>query len=52
MSPSGRVLIVTDALRRSRPLDRRTFADVDAGILADGRYTPLPWSERTFTAAW
>ncbi len=51
MSPSGRVLIVTDALR-GRHHSKAQFADVDAGMLADGHYTPLPWSENTFTAAW
>ena len=50
MSPSGQVLIVTD----SQPgiPSRAPFADVDAGMLTDGHYTPLPWSENTFTAAW
>jgi hypothetical protein len=51
MSPSGRVLLVTDALR-GRHHSNAHFADVDAGMLADGHYTPLPWSENTFTAAW
>ncbi len=51
MSPSGRVMIVTDALR-ARHHSNAHFADVDAGMLVDGHYTPLPWSENTFTAAW
>lgn len=51
MSPSGRVLIVTDALR-ARHHSSAPFTDVGAGMLTGGRYTPLPWSERTFTAAW
>jgi hypothetical protein len=51
MSPSGQVLIVTDALR-GRHHSNAHFADVDAGMLADGHYTPLPWSENTLTAAW
>jgi hypothetical protein len=51
MSPSGRVLIVTDLLR-ARHHSTAQFADVDAGMLAGGRYTPLPWSENTLTAAW
>jgi len=51
MSPSGRVLIVTDLLR-ARHHSTAQFADVDAGMLVDGRYTPLPWSENTLTAAW
>ena len=51
MSPSGDVLIVTDSLPGSAT-HWRTFADVDAGMLASGHYTPLPWSENTFTAAW
>jgi hypothetical protein len=50
MSPSGDVLIVTD----SQPgvPSRAPFAAVDAGMLTGGHYTPLPWSENTFTAAW
>ena len=51
MSPTGRVLIVTDAVR-ARHHSRALFADVDAGMLTGGHYTPLPWSENTFTAAW
>ena len=51
MSPSGRVLIVTDLLR-ARHHSTAQYADVDAGMLADGHYTPLPWSENTLTAAW
>jgi WD40-like Beta Propeller Repeat len=51
MSPSGRVLIVTDLLR-ARHHSTAQYADVDAGMLVDGRYTPLPWSENTLTAAW
>jgi hypothetical protein len=45
------VLIVTNE-RRGRYHERAHFADVDAGMLVDGHYTPLPWSENTFTAAW
>lgn len=51
MSPDGRVLIVTDAVA-AHDHSRASFAAVDAGMWADGRYTPLPWSDRTFTAAW
>jgi hypothetical protein len=51
MSPSGRMLIVTDALRGPHHSPAQ-FADVDAGMLVDGHYTPLPWSENTLTAAW
>ncbi|MGH3124768.1 MAG: hypothetical protein ACRDND_27615 [Streptosporangiaceae bacterium] len=51
ISPSGRVLIVTDE-RRGRHHSPAHYADVDAGILSGGHYTPLPWSENTFTAAW
>ncbi len=51
MSPSGRVLLVTDE-RRGRHHSNEHFADVDAGMLVDGHYTPLPWSENTLTAAW
>jgi hypothetical protein len=51
MSPSGRVLIVTDLLR-ARHHSTAQYADVDAGMLTGGHYTPLPWSENTFTAAW
>ena len=50
MSPSGDVLIVTD----SQPgvPSRAPFAAVNAGMLTGGHYTPLPWSENIFTAAW
>jgi dipeptidyl aminopeptidase/acylaminoacyl peptidase len=51
MSPSGRVLIVTDLLR-ARHHSTAQYANVDAGMLAGGRYTPMPWSENTLTAAW
>ena len=51
MDPSGRVLIVTDLLR-ARHHSTAQYADVDAGMLTGGRYTPLPWSENTLTAAW
>ena len=51
MSPDGRVLLVTDAVA-PRHQSRAPYADVDAGLLDGGRYTPLPWSEDTFTAAW
>jgi hypothetical protein len=42
---------VTDALR-ARHHSNAHIPDVDAGMLVDGHYTPLPWSECTFTAAW
>jgi hypothetical protein len=51
MSPSGRVLIVTNLLR-ARHHSTAQYADVDAGMLTGGHYTPLPWSENTLTAAW
>ncbi len=51
MSPSGRVLIVTDLLR-ARHHSTAQYADVDAGMLTGGHYTPLPWAENTLTAAW
>jgi hypothetical protein len=51
MSPSGRVLIVTDLLR-ARHHSTAQYANVDAGMLVGGHYTPLPWSENTLTAAW
>jgi hypothetical protein len=51
MSPSGRVLIVTDLLS-ARHHSTAQYADVDAGMLVGGHYTPLPWSENTLTAAW
>ena len=44
------MLIVADAVASRHP--GASYADVDAGMLADGHYTPLPWSENTFTAAW
>jgi hypothetical protein len=51
MSPDGRVLVVTDAVA-AHGHSRAPSADVDAGMLVDGHYTPLPWSGNTFTAAW
>jgi len=51
MSPDGQVLIVTDAVA-THDHSRAAFADVDAGVLKDGHYLPLPWSDKTFTVAW
>jgi hypothetical protein len=52
MSPSGRLMIVTNAMR-ARHHSTEHYASVDAGVLMNGYYTPLPrWSENTFTAAW
>jgi hypothetical protein len=51
MSPDGQVLIVTDAVA-AHDHSRASFADVDAGMLKDGHYLPLPWTDKTFTAAW
>jgi hypothetical protein len=51
MSPSGRMLIVTDLLR-ARDHSTAQYADADTGMLVDGRYTPLPRPENTLTAAW
>jgi hypothetical protein len=51
MSPSGDTLIVTDAVP-AHDHSRASFADVDAGMLVHGHYTPLPWSGNTSIAAW
>jgi hypothetical protein len=49
-SPSGQVLIVSG----TQPGATARFFDTaaTAGILSAGRFTPIPWSDRTFAASW
>jgi len=49
-SPSGQVLIVSGTQPGATVGSVGTGAT--AGILHDGRFTPIPWSDRTFAAAW
>lgn len=51
-SPSGNILIVTDARHGHHKLPPAPFVEANAGVLKDGHYTPLPWSSNTFQAAW
>ena len=48
--PSGQVLIVSGTQPGA------TVGPVNlgatAGVLREGRFTPIPWSNRTFAAAW
>ncbi len=49
-SPSGRVLIVSG----TQPGASVGAFNIgpSAGVLSRGRFTPIPWSNRTFAAAW
>ena len=49
-SPSGQVLIVSGTQPGATvgPVNLGATADV----LRDGHFTPIPWSNRTFAAAW
>jgi hypothetical protein len=49
-SPSGQVLIVSGTQPGATARFFNTAAT--AGILSAGRFTPIPWSDRTFAAAW
>jgi hypothetical protein len=49
-SPSGQVLIVSGTQPGATVGSLGTGAT--AGVLHDGRFTPIPWSNRTFAAAW
>jgi hypothetical protein len=49
-SPSGQVLIVSGTQPGATARFFSTAAT--AGILSAGRFTPIPWSDRTFAAAW
>jgi anti-sigma factor RsiW len=49
-SPSGQVLIISGTQPGATVGSLGTGAT--AGVLRDGRFTPIPWSNRTFAAAW
>ena len=49
-SPSGQVLIVSGTQPGATVGAFNTGAT--AGVLRQGRFTPIPWSNRTFAAAW
>ena len=50
MTPSGSKLIVTGT--RPAHAAHAPFYEANAGVLSGGHYAPLPWSARTFAAAW
>jgi hypothetical protein len=50
-SPSGNVLIVAGP-KRGPTISHGPIPEAGAGVLRDGRFTPLPWSGYTFAAAW
>jgi len=49
-SPSGQALIVTGTQQGTTVGPFNVGAT--AGVLRQGRFTPIPWSDRTFAAAW
>jgi hypothetical protein len=49
-SPSGQLLIVTGT--QPGPAIGSFNLGHSAGTLSQGRFTPIPWSTRTFAAAW
>ena len=49
-SPSGQLLIVTGT--QPGPTIGSFNLGHSAGTLSQGRFTPIPWSTRTFAAAW
>jgi hypothetical protein len=49
-SPSAQLLIVSGT--QPGPAVGSFNLRHSAGILSGGRFTPLPWSNRTFAAAW
>jgi hypothetical protein len=49
-SPTGQVLIVSGTQPGATAGSLGTGAT--AGVLHDGHFTPIPWSNRTFAAAW
>lgn len=49
-SPSGQALIVSGTQRGTTVGPFNVGAT--AGVLRHGRFTPIPWSDRTFAAAW
>jgi len=50
-SPSGRVLIVTGTRHIRNPPAGSLFM-TGARVLTPGHSRPIPWSNRTFAAAW
>jgi len=51
MSPTGQVLIATGTRHSSNPLNAPFFEGA-AGILTGDHFTALPWSDKTYAAAW
>jgi hypothetical protein len=51
MSPTGQVLIATGTRQSSNPLNA-PFFDGAAGILTGQHFKALPWSDKTYAAAW
>jgi hypothetical protein len=51
MSRTGQVLIATGTRQSSNPLNA-PFFDGAGGILTGDHFTPLPWSDETYAAAW
>ena len=49
-SPSAQPLIVSGT--QPGPTVGSFNLGHSAGTLSDGRFTPIPWSDRTFAAAW
>jgi hypothetical protein len=50
-SPSGQALIVSGT-RPGATVDGSVNIGATAGVLRQGHFTPIPWSDRTFAAAW
>jgi hypothetical protein len=51
LSQTGQVLIATGTRHSSNPL-HAPFFEGAAGILTGDHFTPLPWSDKTYAAAW
>ena len=49
-SPSGQVLVVSGT--QPGAIVGPVNLGATAGVLCDGHFTPIPWSNRTFAAAW
>lgn len=50
-SPSGQVLTVSGT-QPGATVGGCVNVGATAGVLRDGHFTPIPWSDRTFAAAW
>jgi hypothetical protein len=50
-SPSGQVLIISGT-QHGATVGGCVNIGATAGVLRDGHFTPIPWSDRTFAAAW